>query len=854
MNYKFFRHVLYLLYTGTLIYGSKVDEFLEILDTTCVSLRVAAPDIQNGYVTKYDRQNINGTSFVIALYSCDDNYDFEDNTKNAMYCSKGDWIGAMPECEGHDTSYDDYEENDDIPIENDDLNEQRLPQDYDMTSFSYSEEVHQNDVIISNETQNTFILNNMASNQADVHYNESLKEQCPLNYNCDHICLVVYYKEENSNKYLCQCNTGYLLGTDGKSCIDIDECAEMNMSKKCKECKNIPGSYICIEKIENTCENHMCRNATCSPTSSVDYECICFNGYVALNKRSCRSQDCRENECPENKFCKETNNSFECVFYDPCAINNGGCSHSCTSDSTNSSNPICSCPENQIILSDSKTCGCPANTILTESQYCQYQSFCELNNGNCEQICENSLSGPFCSCFEGYNLHNLTHCKDIDECLPTNQCQQECLNTLGSFVCKCSKGYLMNYNNQCEDINECEDSAPCQYNCSNSIGSFRCHCPDGFELSEDNTTCIKLMKSCENQVSVNHGILNCIGNIESMECTVSCDNGYFLQGEKHTVCKNGEWNATFPQCRPLSCTSLPKPRFGIILPAKCQSENNLVGEKCNLHCLPGYTQPNKSVAICTSNETWSVVEDFDCLKIIDSELFIKCPQNTTIMLRKNQKDIYVRLERAKSNVNAKHIKAFPSWAQNVVVKLQSGIHKVNFRAYTDDFATFVSCNTIITVKALEPPKFGFCPRNFEVILGINQSGKSVFWKEPIFEDSSNIKNIYKSKSSGDFFVAGLHTIFYEAINNDGLKSRCEFSINVKSTSDYQKSTKQLSTLLDNHESFLICKGQLPMKISSIKVLRIPDNCLIKNVKVNPLTLNSRKRGLLREFLQHFKNI
>lgn len=196
-----------------------------------------------------------------------------------------------------------------------------------------------------------------------------------------------------------------------------------------------------------------------------------------------------------------------------------------------------------------------------------------------------------------------------------------------------------------------------------------------------------------------------------------------------------------------SCASISKPRFGIILPSKCVSERSLVGERCILHCLPGYIPSHKRVLICDSNQTWSDGNDIDCVKINNPELFIKCPRDTTIMLRTDQKHVHVRLENPKSNMNSANIKSFPPWAQNGNVQLELGIHKIDFRAYTYDFKKYVTCSTVITVKAPEPPKIIFCPQSFEVDLDANEIGKSVAWKEPIFESNATIKKIFKSKVS-----------------------------------------------------------------------------------------------------------
>lgn len=327
----------------------------------------------------------------------------------------------------------------------------------------------------------------------------------------------------------------------------------MAISEQCQKCENTPGSYKCIENIEpfeDPCQNHACENASCNKISTTNYECICFDGYVVFDNSNitCRSRDCREDPCAQNQFCKQIDDTFECAIFDPCEINRGGCSHTCTIDPLNSSNPICKCPENQIILEDNKSCGCPINTVLNDNQYCQTISDCSVNNGNCEQICEDSQSGSKCLCFEGFTSYNLTHCEDIDECIQNNTCQQECLNSIGSFECKCLEGYFLNDKQECEDINECDISSQCQYNCTNLLGSFKCHCPKDFELNEDGLTCNRVYEPCDTPVSIEHGILNCNKNEEFLQCEVLCNNGYLLRGSELNVCNDGKWNHDFAQC------------------------------------------------------------------------------------------------------------------------------------------------------------------------------------------------------------------------------------------------------------------------------------------------------------------
>lgn len=90
---------------------------------------------------------------------------------------------------------------------------------------------------------------------------------------------------------------------------------------------------------------------------------------------------------------------------------------------------------------------------------------CATNNGNCGQICTNTAGSYSCSCMSGYSLQaNGRTCigmnshrflivmldripytsllTDINECANVNgNCAQVCTNTVGSYICSCVTGY-----------------------------------------------------------------------------------------------------------------------------------------------------------------------------------------------------------------------------------------------------------------------------------------------------------------------------------------------------------------------------------------------------------------------------
>ena len=88
---------------------------------------------------------------------------------------------------------------------------------------------------------------------------------------------------------------------------------------------------------------------------------------------------------------------------------------------------------------------------------------CQSNNGNCDQMCVNTIGSYMCNCSEGYLLsEDLTTCdgnsdtimlqifssfnfiEDIDECTEiSGACHPNasCTNTVGNYLCTCSPGY-----------------------------------------------------------------------------------------------------------------------------------------------------------------------------------------------------------------------------------------------------------------------------------------------------------------------------------------------------------------------------------------------------------------------------
>ncbi|XP_066443755.1 matrilin-4 isoform X4 [Eleutherodactylus coqui] len=156
-----------------------------------------------------------------------------------------------------------------------------------------------------------------------------------MDHGCQHKCVSV------PGSYYCECNPGYKLKADGKTCSMIDLCAQGNHG--CQQlCVSSPGSYSCacragyqLNSDKKTCSaidlcalgNHGCQHVCASSPGS--YSCGCRTGYKLNN---------------DKKTCSATN---------MCKIVDHGCEFKCVSTP---GSYHCICPEGQDLQADGKTC------------------------------------------------------------------------------------------------------------------------------------------------------------------------------------------------------------------------------------------------------------------------------------------------------------------------------------------------------------------------------------------------------------------------------------------------------------------------------------------------------------------
>uniref|UniRef100_A0A3P8RGF2 EGF-like domain-containing protein n=1 Tax=Astatotilapia calliptera TaxID=8154 RepID=A0A3P8RGF2_ASTCA len=127
---------------------------------------------------------------------------------------------------------------------------------------------------------------------------------------CSHGCLNTY------GSYMCNCDEGFELASDGTTCIDLDECSFSEFLCQYR-CVNIPGSYSCIcppgyyiYEDGRSCEDvNECDtgNNTCTTAQ------VCFNfqgSYTCLNPLQCNLPyiEVSDNQCmcsAENPACRD---------------------------------------------------------------------------------------------------------------------------------------------------------------------------------------------------------------------------------------------------------------------------------------------------------------------------------------------------------------------------------------------------------------------------------------------------------------------------------------------------------------------------------------------------------------------
>lgn len=370
--------------------------------------------------------------------------------------------------------------------------------------------------------------------------------------------------ENSAGSFQCTCPDGYELGSDERTCKDIDECTAYSefdydedrattRSICSHECVNTDGAFICkcpenhhLHSDKRTCERDLCQHLGDDTKVKCSHECVDeAEGYRC--------------KCPEGMELHSDAKTCVQVTIDLCGTENGGCSDICN---TVNNQVVCDCVEGSTLSTDGRTCaavnicgtnngGCPqvcnAETNRCEcfpgyetnddGQTCTDVNECERSNGGCPQDCTNLDGGFECVCFAGFrkNENSFNQCDDINECEVNNgNCEHECQNTIGSYVCQCRSGYHnAGDQHRCVDVNEClTDNGKCSHTCINSLGGYQCTCPQGQFLVNDHlcdyqNECETDNGGCSHGCNFKNGVVNC-----------SCPRGYRLDDTTKKNCED----------------------------------------------------------------------------------------------------------------------------------------------------------------------------------------------------------------------------------------------------------------------------------------------------------------------------
>ncbi|PFX17583.1 Signal peptide, CUB and EGF-like domain-containing protein 3 [Stylophora pistillata] len=333
---------------------------------------------------------------------------------------------------------------------------------------------------------------------------------------------------------------------------------------------------------------------------------------------------------------------YGCKAKDPelCSESNGGCSQICEQRSKYCLFGKCYFNCNiDFLCTRWVECKCqPGYKLLADGKNCADVNECDTNNGNCDQICENSKGSYQCKCRSGFLIDSDKHkCNDINECNNNNGgCNQLCRNNVGSYHCECTVGFeLSEDNHTCVDIDECQvNSGGCSYGCQNLQGRYICTCPIGFELDrsqkncKDSKECLLANGGCETNCHNNNGsyycscnygfelydnyrcrdIDECSRNIDQCNDTsTSCRN---YQGRYECPCKSGfkYKQGDSYNCDYITCPALLE-SMGTSVSPKSQClvvGGRKVNETCKFSCSDGYElpDPNKDTLTCIETGSW----------------------------------------------------------------------------------------------------------------------------------------------------------------------------------------------------------------------------------------------------------
>ncbi|XP_063172929.1 endosialin [Candoia aspera] len=202
-------------------------------------------------------------------------------------------------------------------------------------------------------------------------------------------------------------------------------------------------------------------------------------GGAALSLLCLQKEDGRVAWSKSAPLCRERAAAAAAAAASWCEGDNGGCQQLCLDEG---SGYACECHAGYVLLPDGHSCAA--------NDPCRHRP-CQFDCAPEDEEEGGGGGGYRCRCPAGYELAADGHrCEDLDECAD-GPCEHQCENTEGSFLCRCHLGFSPSEEEpgQCVDTDECQIPGVCQQMCVNYVGGFECYCTEGFDLEDDGISC-----------------------------------------------------------------------------------------------------------------------------------------------------------------------------------------------------------------------------------------------------------------------------------------------------------------------------------------------------------------------------